>query len=312
MKLRNAGLGLVAAVAITMTAACAPAPSGGGGSAGTSVDLGAPLPQEIVDADVLRVGVKCDYPPFGFQEADGTVVGFEADIAAAFARYAFGDETKTELVCTSTANRVPFLNSDRVDLVIATMGITPERAEEIEMSDPYFASLGQFLVKPGDEFDGVDEIDGEPVLTLAGVPWLGWMEQCLPNSEIVQLETTSQALEAMNAGRAVSYLDDSSLLINLTEKSDQYVISGPTLPELGFAWGIGARKGQTELIDWTNAAIAQMVEEDLLWQFVEEWMPSPEVQDAVAPVVPRPDYAPDWETFLFSYPQEDAVYTCGS
>ena len=67
----------------------------------------------------LIAGVKTDFPPFGTVDAAGRNVGFDVDVAHRFARALFNDENQVELVAVTSGNRIPFLQSSKIDVIIA-------------------------------------------------------------------------------------------------------------------------------------------------------------------------------------------------
>src|SRR5262245_47765399 len=95
----------------------------------------------------LIAGVKSDFPPFGSVDASGKNVGFDVDVAHILARALFNDESKVELVAVTSGNRIPFLLSGKIDIIVATVTITDERKQVVEFSDPYFLS-GSLLLVP--------------------------------------------------------------------------------------------------------------------------------------------------------------------
>jgi len=90
--------------------------------------------QEILQRGVVRIGVPLDVPPFGSQNASRLAEGFGVDMANMVAE-SLG--VKLELTQITGANRIPFLLTDKVDIVISVMGLTPERARQIMFTAPY-------------------------------------------------------------------------------------------------------------------------------------------------------------------------------
>ena len=102
---------------------------------------------DIKKSGVLRVASFDSNPPFGFVDAKSKQIeGLDVDYAKAIA-----DKlgVKLQLQPTNPANRVPLVVANKVDLVLANFTITPERAEQVNFSIPYFASGQQFIVKKG-------------------------------------------------------------------------------------------------------------------------------------------------------------------
>src|SRR3954465_13503465 len=83
--------------------------------------------EEILSKGVVRIGVPLDVPPFGSQHVNREAEGFDVDMANMVAK-ALG--VKLELTQITGANRIPYLLTDKVDIVISVMGLTPERAKQ--------------------------------------------------------------------------------------------------------------------------------------------------------------------------------------
>jgi polar amino acid transport system substrate-binding protein len=113
------GLGAACALAIGLVA-----------SAGARADKLA----DIISSGVVRVVVFADVPPFGSQNANRELEGFDIDMAKLVAK-SLG--VKLELVPAPAASRIPFLLTDKADMNIAAMSITAERAKQVMYSAPY-------------------------------------------------------------------------------------------------------------------------------------------------------------------------------
>src|ERR1700761_3184861 len=88
----------------------------------------------IAKNGTLRVAVPEDYPPFGSVGADMKPQGYDVDMAALLAK---SMNVKLELVPVNSANRIPYLTTNKVDLVISSLGKTPEREKVLDFSTPY-------------------------------------------------------------------------------------------------------------------------------------------------------------------------------
>src|SRR5215472_12130353 len=93
---------------------------------------------KIKQRGALVVGTKADYKPFGFRDPNGAIVGFEPDLAKDVAERL---GVKLELEPVVSSNRMQFLQQGKIDLMIATMNITPERKQTVGIVEPaYYAS----------------------------------------------------------------------------------------------------------------------------------------------------------------------------
>ena len=90
--------------------------------------------QDIIQKGTVRIGVPLDAPPFGSQDAARKPIGFDIEMAEMVAK-ALG--VKLEMQQITGANRIPFLLTDKVDIVISVLGMTPERAKQVMFTAPY-------------------------------------------------------------------------------------------------------------------------------------------------------------------------------
>src|SRR5215204_1720702 len=80
-----------------------------------------PLPSAVKSRKRWQIGVKCDFPPFGFIDVRGNNDGYDVRVARRFAELAFGSKKKVSLTCVTTPSRIPTLMSSRVDIIISTL-----------------------------------------------------------------------------------------------------------------------------------------------------------------------------------------------
>jgi polar amino acid transport system substrate-binding protein len=95
-------------------------------------------PDEIKKRGKIIVGIQGDNPPWGFVNSTGVQEGFDADVAALYAKDL---GVKLEFVALEIANRIPALTAGRVDCLFATMAMFPDRAKAVQFSKPYVANI---------------------------------------------------------------------------------------------------------------------------------------------------------------------------
>ena len=160
-----------------------------------------PLPKAIQAAGVLRAGVRCDQPPYGYKDESGNFSGIETDMAVQIAAWAFGSADKIELTCVTAENRIPQLMGKKVDILLATLGVTPERARVIDFSKPYRWGGSDMLVPKDSPIRKLDDVAGKTVVMLKGSTQAKWFEDTMPKVETLRLNTASDALQALKQGR---------------------------------------------------------------------------------------------------------------
>src|SRR6266571_8029821 len=92
------------------------------------------LPSQVKQRKHWEIGVKCDFPPFGFIDVRGHNDGYDVQVAQRFAQLAFGSKKKVNFTCVTTPSRIPTLISGRVDIIVSTLTWTQARSEQIDFS----------------------------------------------------------------------------------------------------------------------------------------------------------------------------------
>ena len=257
--LATLGVAVVAVVAATLGAA-QPAVTSGPAKAAANAATLPKLPADIASRKRFIVGVKCDTPPFGYLDVRGKNAGVDVEIAKWFARFAFGREQRLTFVCAPTAVREPLLTSGRVDMVISTFTYTADRDTRIDFSRAYYKATGRLLVKNDSPIRTLNDIRGKRVATTSGSVYDRWMKRCFTDTQVVVVDSVTNAVLAFNQGRADAVMfDDTSLaLIAATDPSskiteDQF-LEGP--------YGIGIRQGNVQLKRWLDSRLAIMKQRD--------------------------------------------------
>ncbi|PYN94247.1 MAG: amino acid ABC transporter substrate-binding protein [Candidatus Rokuibacteriota bacterium] len=215
----------------------------------------------------LIAGVKTDFPPFGTVDASGKNVGFDVDVAHRFAKALFNDEQQVELVAVTSGNRIPFLQSGKIDIIIATVTITDERRQVVEFSDSYFMSGSLILVPKASTVKSLDDLGGKTVAVVQGAIQDKDVEQLQPKANRLKYGKVSEAVLAVKGGRADAYVHDDIVILSLArENADLKVVGKTFVPR---PYGIAVRKGDTEFINWVNAELRKMHGDgtyDRLWK----------------------------------------------
>jgi len=215
----------------------------------------------------LIAGVKADFPPFGYVDSSGKNLGFDVDIAHLFAKALFDDENKVELVVVTSGNRIPFLQSGKIDIIIASVTVTDERRQVVEFSEPYFMSGGLLLVPKNSPIKGVEDLAGKTVSVIQGAIQDKDIEQLAPKADRVKFGKVSEAVLAVKGGRADAFCQDDILILTLAkENPDLKPVGKPFTPR---PYGIAVRKGDVEFIKWVDGQLDRMKKDgtyDKLWK----------------------------------------------
>lgn len=204
----------------------------------------------------LIVGVKTDFPPFGSVDASGKNVGFDVDVAYEFARALLGDPAKAELVSVTSGNRIPYLQSGKIDIIVATVTVTDERRKVVEFSEPYFLSGGLLLVPKASPINDMKDLNGRKVAIIQGAITDQDIAELAPQASRLKYGKVTEAVLAVKAGHADAFAQDDILILKLAKENPDLRPAGkPFYPR---PYGIAVRKGDTEFIGWVNNQLKRM------------------------------------------------------
>lgn len=226
---------------------------------------------KIKARDKLIVGVFSDKPPFGYVDEAGNYVGFDTDIAKRFAQDLLGDEKKVEFVVVEPASRIPFLQSDKVDLILANMTVTPERAEAVDFTNPNLRVAVQAIVREDSGIERLDDLADKTVIVTTGTTADIWLTQNHPDWKLLKFEKNSESLQALANGRGDAYAQDNLVLFSWAKQNPGYRVLADTLgDEAPIAPAV--KKGNSELRDWVNAELAKLGEERFLLKLYDQYV----------------------------------------
>jgi polar amino acid transport system substrate-binding protein len=217
------------------------------------------LPSAVKSRKKWLIGVKCDFPPFGFIDVRGNNEGYDVQVARRFATFAFGNKKKVDFTCVTTPSRIPTLTSGRVDIIVSTLTWTAARAEQIDFSIPYYSATGRLLV-PNSSSLGISSLGGKTIVTTRGAIYATWMANCFKSSTLLQVDSTALAVAAVKEGRADTFMFDDAFLLGVATQDRDLKLTGDKF--LNVPWGIGIRKGDTAMSRWVNAALRYMKKQD--------------------------------------------------
>jgi len=204
----------------------------------------------------LLVGVKTDFPPFGYLDPSGEPAGFDVDVARDLAKALFEDEGRLETVPVTTGSRIPFLYSDWIDMIVATVTVTEERRQVLEFSDPYFVSASLLLVPAGSPLRGIEDLAGKTVAVIEGSVQEKDLALVAPGAKRIAFRNTGEAVQALKAKKADALCQDDVLVLALAKENRGLSAAGkPILPR---PYAIAVRKGDLATLRWINEKLSAM------------------------------------------------------
>jgi polar amino acid transport system substrate-binding protein len=232
----------------------------------------AATPDEIKKAGTLRVGVLTDYPPFGGTDANQKPAGYDDDVAALMAKEL---GVKLDLVPVTGPNRIPYLLTNKIDVLIATFGITAERAKQVLFSNPYSA-LTIYVLAPKDmKITGPADLKGVSIaVARASTQDTAITAIAPPGMQIMRFDDDATALQALISGQAKAIGASNTILAQLNKDYPNLHME-PKITLKAQANGMAFRKSDTALRDFANSFIAKIIANGELSKINQRWFGVP-------------------------------------
>jgi len=223
---------------------------------------------QVQAAGTLKIGTECTYAPFTYRDADGTIKGFDIDIATEVAKR-LGKEP--EFICQPFDSSIPALRAKKFDVLFTAISVTDERLKSINFSVPYRSSIGRFI--GNNDFNSelydqagkpnADALKSKVVGLQRSSTYEKYIKDNFPDAKIQRYDTVNNMVLDLRAKRVDVIVAGSIVLFNVIEKDggDQFKTVGaeiddPTYFGIGVAAGI--RKNDTELKKDVDAALNAM------------------------------------------------------
>ncbi|MCP8940390.1 transporter substrate-binding domain-containing protein [Alsobacter sp. SYSU M60028] len=247
LKLGTAGLavaGVAAAATVTATAQKAAAQA-----AGNSVL------RTVLDRGKLIVGTGSTNAPWHFENEKGELVGMDITMARILAKGLFDDATKVEFVRQDPAQRIPNITTGKVDIVIQFMTVTPQRAQLVAFTRPYYVEGIALLTRPDAANKSFDQLlagaANTKVSILQNVDAERSVHEVLPKAQVMQIDTQANVIQALESKRADAAAIDLSTVRWLVAKNpNRYSDSGKKWFSMLYAAAL--RQGDPDWLNFVN------------------------------------------------------------
>lgn len=248
-------LGLTAVLAASVLAGCGSGDASGSGGP----DAGFRTLEEIQQSGYINIGVFSDKSPFGYVDENGDYQGYDIYFAERIAQD-LGVEPK--YISTEAASRIEYLQTGKVDIILANFTVTAERAEEVDFALPYMNVALGVVSHEDNVITSLDDIGAEDeVIVIAGTTAETYLVKNYPDIKLQKYDAYAQAKTAFENGSGVAWANDNTEVIAFSLENEGYVVG---IPSLGSADIIApaVTQGNVTLLDWLNSEIEALGEEN--------------------------------------------------
>ena len=213
---------------------------------------------EIKEDGTINIGVFSDKNPFGYVDENGEYQGYDVYFANRI-----GEDlgVKVNFVSTEAANRIEYLQTGKVDVILANFTVTKEREEEVDFALPYMnVALG--VVSPeGKVVESLDDWNSDDqMIVISGTTAETYLTENYPDITLQKYDSYANAKNALENGNGAAWANDNTEVIAFALQNDGYTVG---IPELGNKDTIApaVSKGNQTLLDWINEEIQTLGKE---------------------------------------------------
>lgn len=228
--------------------------------------------QDIEKRGTLRVAVPQDFPPFGSVGTDLQPQGYDIDMARYLAREM---KLRLQLVPVTSANRVPYLQTDKVDLVISSLGKNPEREKVIDFSRAYAPFFLGVFGPQGAELKDAAALSGKTIgVTRGAVEDMVLTRLAPKDASVKRYEDNNTTLSAYLSGQ-VQYVATGNLVVAAISRQNAAKAPVPSFMLKDSPCFIGPKKNEPALKARVDALIEQGIKNGTLNGLSEQWLKAP-------------------------------------
>ena len=214
---------------------------------------------EIKESGTVNIGVFSDKNPFGYVDENGTYQGYDVYFAERI-----GKDLGVEInyVSTEAASRVEYLETGKVDIVLANFTVTEERAQKVDFALPYMNVALGVVSHEDNVIQSLDQIgEDDQVIVISGTTAETYLEKNHPDIKLQKFDTYATAKTSFENGTGVAWANDNTEVIAYALENEGYVVG---IPSLGSQDTIApaVSKGNTTLLNWLNDEIKALGKEN--------------------------------------------------
>ncbi len=279
MKLRKVTAASAAVLALALTATACGSDDKDGGS-------------ESAGGGKITIGIKIDQPGLGLKTPDGKYTGFDVDVATYIAKelgFEPGDITFKE---TKSADRETAIERGDVKFIAATYSINDERMKKVDFAGPYLLAHQDILVRADDtSFKSPADLNKKKLCSVTGSTSAKKIKDNYASGvQLQEFDTYSKCVEALSAGSIDAVTTDNVILAGFAAQ-EQYqgklkVVGKPFSEE---RYGVGIKKGDTELCGKINTALQKMVDDGAWEKALNDTVGASGFKPDTATNPPKPD-----------------------
>ena len=239
--------------------------------------------QRIQQNGLLRVGVDQNTFLFGYRNpASGQIEGFDIDVAKEVAKAIFGSPDKVQLIAITSAQRIPYIQDNKVDIVARTMTITCDRLQQVNFSSVYYQAGQRVLTSKSSPAKSMDDLGGKKVCAVAGSTSIVNIANYKSKPIPVSVPDWTDCVVLLQQGQVDAISTDDAILAGMADQDPNLQLVGPKFTEEPY--GMAISKNSPDFVRFVNGVLERMRGDGTLRDINARWL------KGNAPPVPSAEY----------------------
>lgn len=227
---------------------------------------------QIIEKDHIVVGVSENSKPFGYiDETTGDYEGFDIDIAKEIAKDILGSERKIKFIPVTPSSRIEAITSNEVDMVIATMTITPQRQYLIDFSDHYYVAGQTAVVREDSNIHHFADLKKKNTIIVLGTTSEQNIRRINPLARLSGYKDYTEAFQAFKEGHAEAISTDNTLLTGFVMDNKGYRLLRNKISQEPYGVGIRKNEKDSSLKRSINITIKRIHKDGTLKELKNKW-----------------------------------------
>ena len=195
--------------------------------------------QNFIEKDEIIIGIKSDSKPFCFKsKSTGNLEGFDIDVAKYVIKDLLGNERKIRFKEIAPNHRIEAITSNEVDMVIATMTVTPQRQYLVDFSLPYYIAGQTAVVKEESDIHTFADLRKKTTIVVLGTTAEQNIRKIIPTAKIVGYKDYKSAFDALLAGKGDALSTDDTIISGFLMDNKGYRMLKNKISQEPYAIGI--------------------------------------------------------------------------
>ena len=234
--------------------------------------------QQIKDSKKIKIGVFSDKNPFGYVDSSGKYQGYDVYFAE---RIGKDLGVEIEYVSVEPASRVEYLETAKVDIILANFTVTAERKEKVDFALPYMKVALGVVSKDGSLITDVSQLKGKKLIVAKGTTAETYFSKNHPEVQLLKFDQYTETFNALVDGRGDAFSTDNTEVLAWALQNKGFTVGIESLGDIDTI-APAVTKGNADLLNWINEEIKSLAAEKFFRKGFEETL-KPVYGDSVKP-----------------------------